>query len=152
MAAVPGVAFDRTGFEAGIRQAMQMGLPAAVADQPVFHFSTSNAVTGSADGRGVPFSPTATVSTSTPAPVSGIVCGITFGNRGDVETRLGDLSEDALAITLLDAEYQQVSGCSYVVLGGDRYDYASTDAPVSLFTAPVWTVRFTQRGGKVSTQ
>lgn len=152
MAAVSGVDFDQAGFEAGIRQAMGMAQPVSTGDLPVFHFLATTTTTAPADGRGVPFDPTATATTAEPTPVTNVLCAMEFSAGVDQDSRLGRLDESPLTITFLDAEYQKIKGCDHMTVGGMRYDFESFDGPYGLFTSAVWITYWNAHGGTVSTK
>lgn len=152
MSGVPGVPFDQAGFEAGIRQAMLMAQQVATEDQPVFHFLSTTTTSARADGRGVPFDPSAAATTSeSKTPVSGVLCAMEFSAGADQDSRLGRLDESPLTITFLDAEYQQIKGATHVEIAGVRYDFDSFDGPYALFTSSIWITYWNAQGGTVST-
>ena len=133
--------FDKSAFEAGIRTAMGLGAPVAVADQAKFYFP--KVTTSAADANGVPFALNATP-TVTQKPAQVVACAIETVEVADQDTRLGTVRPSRLKVTLLEAEHTTVKGCAYVVVGGDRFDYRHTDPPVGLYDASVWTMWFTR--------
>lgn len=151
MSAVDGTSFDQDGFEAGIRAAMQMGQPVKTADRPVFHFPAVTTTSAPADGRGIPFDPSASASTVEPATVSNVLCALEFAPGSDHDSRVGRLDDSPLTITFLDKEYRKIVGATYLTVGGMRYDYESYDGPYTLFTSSVWITYWSAHGGKVST-
>lgn len=131
---------------------MQFAQPNASADLPVFHFAGVTTTTAPADGRGVPFDPTATATTAEPTPVTGVLCALEFTPGADQDSRLGRLDESPAIITFLDTEYQKIKGCAYMTVGGMRYDFESYDGPYSLGPSSVWITYWNAHGGTVSTK
>lgn len=131
--------FDRAGFEAGIRFAMQMGAPLAESDQAKFHFpKTGTATVRSADD--VPFDPAVAHDRVGKPPVS-VPCAVEFGQPADQATNFGPQRPTRLKVTLLESDYRQVEDCEFVVYGGDRYEYRAAE-PGGLFDAGVWVMHF----------
>lgn len=140
--------FDSVAFEAGIRAAMEMGLPITTADVPMFYFHATTTVAGGApvDGEGVPFSPSATITSTAPPPVA-VDCAIESGTGSDEFLRAGTLDTNHLKLTFLEVDYQKIKGFAYVVVGGEKYDYRSTDAPMGLFNSGIRSVHVQSEGG-----
>ena len=69
-----------------------------------------------------------------------MACAIEFFDRTDRAETFGVIAPSRIQITLLDPEYQDIEGFSFVVAGGDKYVYHSTEPPVALATIDVWTV------------
>lgn len=138
--AIPG--FDAEGFRAGIRQAMLVGLPPDIADQPLFVFPTLVSNIAPADDDDVPFDPDDRPVITPPASKR-VACAIEYvDNAGKVEN-FGLIVKSKVMLTLLDEEYEQIKGFEYVVIGGDRYFYTKTETPVGLDSVGVWTVHAT---------
>ena len=131
--------FDPTRILAGLHRAMEFGEPTRTDDKATFVTVTVTTPTGvPVDENGVPFDPNAK---PTRVPRSKQVpCAIEYYDRNDLQENLGPLTASRVKITLLDPEYQQVKGFDYVVIGGDRYAYRSTEPPVALGSIDVWSV------------
>lgn len=136
--------FSSAQFKDAIHLAMQMGAAPDPADQVKFHFPSQLVFNGSADGQEVPFDPTATVTSTTPTPVH-VDCAIEYLDYEDQVTSFGLMAPTRVALTLLDDDYEQVKDCSYVVIGGDRYDYRRTEPPAGLFDVGLYVMHFTAR-------
>lgn len=138
--------FNAAEFRAGIQFVYTMA-SAPVADEGViFHFPAQLVYNVDAvDESGIPFDPDATVTQTTPTPVQ-VPCGVEYVNAAGQPTRIGEIAPTHLAVTLLDEDYESVAGCSYIVVGGDRYDYEHLDPPTGLFDVGLYTIRFKARG------
>lgn len=142
--------FDAEAARQGILSAMGFGEPTRTEDKAWFYFpKVTSSDTGTAvDQDDIPFDPDVTVTGETTtdskprAQVSCVVeysdAGAVLGSGGSVEIR-----PTRVTITLMDPEYQAVKGFSFVVCGGDKYVYDSTEPPVALGTFDVWTVHCT---------
>jgi hypothetical protein len=137
--------FDADGFRAGIRFAMGMGAPVDTASQAVFHFAPAPAGPQPADGAGLPFNPSSAQST-TNAPAVRVACSVEFARQEGDHERVGYVVPGRLRVLLLDEDYAQVEGCSYMVLGGDRYDYRYEEPPAGLFQVGIHALVFVARG------
>lgn len=135
--------FDANAFRTGIRFAMNMGLPTASDDQPVFYFNATLVYNAPVDDEDVPFDPQATVTRVAPRPVRGIACAIEYVDEQGQEVVFGNVTAARIKVLLLDEEYAKVKGFDYVVLGGEKYVYKTTEAPLGLFDVGVWTVHCT---------
>ena len=133
--------FDASAFNDAIHFVMEMAAPPVAGDQAVFHFApvVTSAAPVAADG--VPFDPDAAKTSVTPAPVK-VPCVVEYVNYGDDQSRLGTTSPGRVRVTLLEDDYRQVADAAFIVVGGDRYDFGHTEAPVGLFSAGVWTMHF----------
>ena len=130
--------FDRNKILIGLHKAMEFGEPTRAEDQATFVTIVEPIVIGPVDEDGVPFDPSERVSRT---PQSNTVaCAVEYVDRADRAERFGTLQPTRVKITLLDAEYQTVRGFDYVVVGGDKYVYRSTEPPVALGSIDVWTV------------
>lgn len=143
--AIPGFPADE--FRAGIRLAMQMGLPVEEARRP--QFVTLPASTGIAtvtvDANGVPWDPTAT-----PVAPEGtalrVLCALEPKGTALAEEHFGQRQSSAYLITLLDEEYAQIEGFTYVniwptLTGGPvKYFYRKVVQQPSLDVVGVWQI------------
>lgn len=130
--------FDRASIVAGLRKAMEFGAPTRSGDQATFYKVTTTTGDGASDDSGVPFDPTVS-RTRTPTPVV-VPCAIEYLDRTDQTETFGTIESSLVKITLLDDDYQQVKGFSYVAIGGVKYDYRKTEPPEALGSIDVWTV------------
>lgn len=136
--------FNAAGFRDAIHFAMKMGAPPDQGERATFHFPAQLVYNGSMDGGHVPFDPTATV-VSTEPPTIQVDCAIEYFDAENQPTNFGMLAPSRIAVTVLDVDYDQVKGCSYVVVHGDRYDYRRTEPPSGLFDVGVYTMHFTSQ-------
>lgn len=134
--------FDGSAFRDAIHSVMQMGAPPSTAEQAKFYWSKALVYNTPTDENNTPFDPDATVTETQPEPVS-VPCGIEYFDADDQPTTFGSVTASHLAITLLDEDYDRVKGCAWVVLGGERYFYKRTQAPLGLFDVGVYIMRFT---------
>lgn len=134
--------FNAAEFRDGIHLAMQMGAALDAGERVTFHFPTTVTNAAPADGAAVPFDPTATPTKATTPPVQ-VDCAVEYFDAENQPTSFGLLAPSRLAITLLDEEYEQVKGCAYVVVHGDRYNYRRTEPPSALFDVGLYVMHFT---------
>lgn len=137
---LPG--FNADEVRAGLRLAMNVGLPPVVEEQPTFFMPREVTTTGAADESGVPFSP---VNKRTQAPPVSrrVPCAVEyFDNQGKIEN-FGVIVPSKVEITLLDEDYVKVKGFEYVVIGGNRFFYDRTETPLGLVSIGVYVVHCT---------
>lgn len=133
--------FDATRVSDGLYKAIGFGEPTRAADKATFFFVSTTALADPdtpVDDLGTPFDPSirrTRVVTSAQVP-----CVVEFFARGDRTETFGLVETSRIQITLLDPEYQQVKGFAYVVAGGDKYIYHSTQPPNALGSLDVWTL------------
>lgn len=141
--------FDRGEFIDAIHFVMEMGAPAVPEDQVRFYFPDGLVYnitdTDEVDDDNIPFDPEATVTPTTPDPVQ-VDCAVEYVDAAGQVTRVGDVSPSHVRILLLDEDYAQVQGCSYIVIAGERYDYDRTVPPKALFNVGIYEMFFTSRG------
>jgi len=142
MASSPQIAnFDANAVRAGLRLAMQVGLPVLTSDQPTFVMPT--VVTGddthALDQQGTPFDPTYRPTRSTPKRVK-VPCGVDYKDAAGNLMAGGTIASAGVVLTLLDEDYAQVKGFAYVVIGGNKYNYEHTDRPQGLVSVGIYTV------------
>ena len=132
--------FNEAEVLEGLRRAMGFGEPTRVEDKATFFlFATVSA--GEVDSDSVGFDPTVRT-TRTPTPVL-VPCAVEYMDAAAQQETFGNVTASRLKITLLDPDYQQVEGFSYMTIGGGRYHYAKALPPVALGTIDVWTVLVT---------
>lgn len=134
--------FNSTAFRTGIRFVFNMAAPPLSNEQVFFYFPSQLIYNStSLDGEGVPFDPAATVTRQVPAPVQ-VPCGVGFTDTSGQQIDFGLVIPAKLEITLLDEDYQQVEGCSYVVVRGEKYNYVNTEPPTGLFDVGIYALHF----------
>lgn len=136
--------FNKSTVLAGLHKAMEFGAATRTDDRAAFFIRSTPVVTDAKDGAGVPFDPTVQpASTVTKVQVD---CTVEYVDASEVAETFGDVRSSRIKITLLDPEYQLVKGFAYVVAGGDKYVYDSTEPPIALGSIDVWTVHATAEG------
>jgi hypothetical protein len=144
MAGSPNISgFSADTVRAGLRLAMQVGLPVAQGDQPTFYMPISDVTpTEAVDSEGVPFDPN-----YRPAKTSRVTlqvpCAIEYKDSEGTLENFGAIVPARVTLTLLDQDYLKVKGFEFVVIGGNRYNYRRTEAPLGLVTVGVYTVHCT---------
>lgn len=107
-------------FQAGIRLAMQLGLPTDVARRPIFYLA-DDATTTPADDGGVPWDMDDDAN-ATETAVSGVLCAIEFDEKAVQSSDGGTVAQTAqVVITLLQTEYDQVKLATRVTIAGRSY-------------------------------
>lgn len=137
--------FDAAGFRDGIRFAMNMGAPPVVGDQVKFYFAPTSTTSASKDDTGLPFNPAVAPTVTTPTPVS-VPCSVEFARQEGEHDRIGYVVPSRLRVMLLDADFDLVEGCAYLVYGGDRYDFRYEEPPTGLFDVGIHVLIFVARG------
>jgi hypothetical protein len=138
--------FDANAARQGILNAMGFGEPTRTDDKAWFYFPKGRARTPSnsaVDQDGVPFDPDVVVATTDSKARLQVSCAVEYIDIAETVGSFGGARPARIKITLMDPEYQQVKGFSYVVAGGDKYLYDSTEPPVALGTIDIWTVHCT---------
>lgn len=107
-------------FEAGIRQAMQLGLPTDPTRRPIFVLPA--APDAGEDGHGLPWDVTGDMSEAT-NQVTGVLCAVEFKAPGsDLTDGGGVIAQQAtLIITLLHTEWLLVNTATAVKHSGTTY-------------------------------
>ncbi len=142
MAATPQIPnFDATAVRAGLRLAMQVGLPVIALDQPTFFMPTIVTADGAhtLDQQGTPFDPAYRPVRAQPAGIQ-VPCGIDYKDAAGNLVAMGDVSATGMVLTLLDEDFVQVKGFAYVVVAGVKYNYQRTDRPQGLVSVGIYTV------------
>jgi hypothetical protein len=134
--------FDANAVREGLRLAMQVGLPPDTDDQPLFVMPTtvSGDSVNALDAAGTPFK--ANYRPARTAPVTKRVpCAIEyFDGAGKIES-FGLVAPSHVLLTLLDQDFAQVKGFSYVVIGGNKYWYERELVPLGLVDVGVHQVK-----------
>jgi hypothetical protein len=145
VAAVDGSGFNAAEFRDAIHFAMRLGAAPDPAEQVTFHFASAKSTMSPADGSGTPFNPNATIARTTAPPVK-VDCAVEYFDAEGNATAFGFQAPTRLRITLLDVDYEQVEGCAYVVIHGDRYNFRRTEPPLGLFDVGLKIMHFTAEG------
>lgn len=128
-------------FRAALRFVYEMAAPVQDGEQAVFYFPSQLIYNRSVDAEDVPFDPSATVTNVPPTPVK-VLCGIEYQDAEGQAIVFGTVTASRLVISLLDEEYVRVQGASYVVVGGERYNYRRTEVPNALFDVGFYLMHF----------
>lgn len=129
--------FDEAAVIAGLRKAMGFAEPTRDEEKVWFHYSSRTPGVGT-DDRGVPFDPAA--DPVVPAEPLTTYCAVEFRDSGGQAVTFGQMDPAEIVITLIDEDYQEIKGFSYVVAAGDRYVYDFTEPVVALGPIDVWTI------------
>lgn len=130
--------FDASKVIAGLHNAMGFGEATRTGDKATFYTRTLPATTEEVDQEGLPFDP----DVSRPAAVTGVAvpCAIEYFDRAEDAESFGVVQASRVKLTLLDVDYQQIKGFTYVAAGGDKYYYARTEPPIALGSIDVWII------------
>ena len=155
------VDFDAAEFVASIRATMMMGLPKEPELRPIFHFpftpdyEADPLVNELVDEGGEPYDwngakPT-TPAAGTPEPKEPVLSGdeegqvllavAAAGSGGEEQTAIGDFNSAEYDRVFLDVDWPLVQGFTWVSLGGNRYEYVSTEPQIGLFEVTLYIVR-----------
>lgn len=131
--------FNPDEVRAGLRLAMQVGLPVNAPDQPKFYFPVVTTGDGahSLDQAGVPFDPAYRPVRSVPATKQ-VPCAVEYKDTAGVMSGWGNTVPATIIVSLLDLDYAQVKGFAYVVVGGTKYTYRSTEIPKGLVSVGIY--------------
>jgi hypothetical protein len=133
--------FDGDEFRTNIRMVMELGAAPKSSEQVIFCFPKQLIYNRPTDDENTPFDPTATV-TQSPRREVRVPCAVEWIDHEGETVPFGTVTATKLNITLLDEEYDQVKGCSYVIAGGDKYLYRRTAPPVGLYDVGVYQMVF----------
>jgi hypothetical protein len=135
--------FNPRKFRDGIRFAYDMGAPPLPSEQAIF-FKPSQLVYDSAvDADDVPFDPQdLPVRREQPVPIR-VPCAVEYFDAQGQIMEFGMAVPARAVITLLDEDYVKIKGCAYVMLRGEKFNYASTTFPNGLFDVGLYTLSFT---------
>jgi hypothetical protein len=142
MATDPSVGdFNPDDVRAGLRLAMMIGLPVDSGDQPTFYMPMDVTDDGAhnLDQNGTPFNssyrPVRSVPTTKRVP-----CGVEYQDAEGILESWGSTTPSKAVLTLLDLDYRAIRGFSYVVIGGVKYEYRSTETPKGLVSVGIYKV------------
>lgn len=135
---IPG--FDAAAVRAGLRLAMQVGLPTVTADQPTFFMPQTVTTDGHIlDGSNTPFDPEYTPTRSTRVTHQ-VPCAIEYTDGSGKIAALGIIDASKVILTLLDQDYDIVEGFEFVVITGQKFFYSATEPQLGLVDVGVWRV------------
>ncbi len=112
--------FSAARFRTAIHAAMAMGTPPDPADQIRFYWNDTRTSAVPVDTEGVPFDPSAVITTTSRASVTR-PCAVEYIDANGQPTPFGSVAPSKVRITLLDEDYVVVHDADYVVISGDRY-------------------------------
>lgn len=133
--------FNADKFRTAIRFAMTMGAPPAADDQLIFCWNPTVTTAATRDGEGVPFDPAATITRTTPTPVTK-PCAVEFVDAAGDPTAFGVVIPTKVKVVLLDEDYAAVKTADFVVLGGDKYIRSHEPPATGLFDVGAHTIVF----------
>jgi hypothetical protein len=131
--------FNANAVRAGLHTAMQFGTPSDPGMRATFITLVSDTTAAPADDEGTPFDPAASITPGTPKSVQ-LLCAVEYIDVMDKLTAFGYTTPSRVRITLLDTEYAQIEGFTFVVIGGDRYDFRKLQPPLGMGPITVYVV------------
>jgi hypothetical protein len=131
--------FNADAVRAGLRLAMQVGLPTVTGDQPTFYMPRTWTATETVDAEGVPFDPAYRPTYARLAAVK-VPCAIEYHDAEGKMTGFGEVAPSRIVLTLLDQDFAQVDGFEYVVVRGVSYSYHHMETPKGLVTVGLFRV------------
>lgn len=132
--------FDANDVRSGLRTAFRVGMPPIDDDQPTFYIPvTQPSQTEAVDEGGVPFDPSY-VPPRTPPTAVKVDCSIEYVDGSGKLENFGVISPTKVILTLLDVDYAQVKGFSYVVISGTRFWYRRTETTHGLVSVGLYKV------------
>lgn len=133
----PGFADD---FRARIRNAMNMGLPQDVDDQPIFHFADERTFEP-ADVTNHPYDWTTTPTGAAPKADVTVTCAIELkgavGARGQPRTQMGEFDADEATLYFFEDEWGVVNDFTSVSLGQSVYDRVKRLPPLTIYDVQI---------------
>jgi hypothetical protein len=143
--------FDGDQFRNAIRFAMQMGAPPDPDKQAMFIFKPTGRTywkndvqlgsTPRLDRDGKPLDPTVEVRL-VEANTKSVDCAIEIIRADAEELPVGTFRQTKAIVTLLDAQYEEVVGCSELLYNGDHYRFGYEPEGLGLFDVGVNTMIF----------
>jgi hypothetical protein len=133
--------FDANAVRAGLRLAMQVGLPVMAEDQPTFFMPTTIAGDGAntLDQQGTPFNP-AFRPTRVATRGIRVPCAVDYKDSSGHLEAMGSVFPAGVVLTLLDEDYAKIKGFEYVAIGGVKYNYQRVQKPDGLVSVGIFTV------------
>lgn len=137
----PWAAADATNFRNAMHFVMGMGMPVDAAAQVAFHWHAVTSTTAAKDSLGVPFSPTATV-TTTPSVALRVPYFVEWIEVAGTTTRLGVVVPARVRVWLLDDDYDDVKTADYLVIDGEKYLRHLEEPSYAIFDVGVHCITF----------
>jgi len=134
-----GADFNADNFRSAIISVMEMGTPTEDAMKAIFYWDTQYDYSGQLDGSGRPFDlHSSPVSVDSKDPVT-VLCGVAWMGDSSTGSPLGQFDNPKVELSLLDTEYDKITGASRLTLGGNSYkvDYVIQSA---LFTVDTYII------------
>lgn len=132
--------FPANDVRAGLRTAFRVGMPPLTPDQPTFYIPVEQPTASeSVDADDVPFDPDY-VPPRTPPTAVKVDCSIEYFDGSGKLENFGVVAATKVVLTLLDVDYEQVKGFTYVVISGDRYWYRRTETTHGLVSVGLYKV------------
>jgi hypothetical protein len=142
MAATPQISgFNPDEVRAGLRLAMQVGLPVTPADQPTFYMPATVTTDGShkVDSGGTPYLPTYRPDVARPTPIK-VPCAVEYVDGEGKILAFGTIVPARVKLTFLDQDYAKVKGFDFVAIGGTKYFYKRDEPPLGLISVGIHIV------------
>lgn len=136
-----GAGFDAEEFRSAIRNAMIMGMPSNPMEQVTFRwrhrqtFETQDNTSNPYDWTDTPITDDSDEFPDVTLPVA---CEFVSRASLSAGTPLGEIDTPKVILTLLDDEYEQVKGASFVIIAGATYEINYTAPPMGLFDVSVY--------------
>jgi len=132
--------FDSAAFRTAIQGVFAMGTAPLTDDQPLFYFPVVTVYsTDAVDGIGVPFSPTATATSTQADPIS-VPCGIEYKDGKASSTVFGEVVAASAIVTILDVDYAKIVGFEYVILHEQKFKLMNIEPVQGLFDVGILTL------------
>lgn len=134
-------AFDASQFRNAIHFVMGMAAPVDVNDQVTFHWNPTATTSGTHSGDGVPFDPSAAITSSTPATAQQPYV-LEWVDASGEPTAFGEVVPSHVRVWLLDVDYAAVKTADYVVISGDKYVRHLEQPPYGLFDVGIHVINY----------
>jgi hypothetical protein len=142
MADTPQISgFNPDEVRAGLRLAMQVGLPVTPVDQPTFYFEQTVTTDGAhkVDSGGTPYLPTYRP-TVVQGPGIKVPCAVEYVDGEGKIIAFGTIVPARVKLTFLDQDYAKVKGFWFVAIGGTKYFYKRDEPPLGLVSVGIHIV------------
>ncbi len=133
--------FDGKKFRNAIQFVFEMAEPPESDQKIMFHFTDTVTYAGHADSDLVPFDPTQSATRTTRPPIN-VPCDVEFVQQSEEPTAFGSVVPSKLKVLLLDEDWAKVKDCSFVVMGGDKYNRYYEQPEFGLFDVGLHTMVF----------
>lgn len=138
--------FDAAEFRDAVKFAMSMALPDDTSERLTFRWKVDKTY-DTADPTGKPYSyDSEPTSTDAPEDVQ-ITAGVTFVSRATSASgnAVAAFESPRVVVTVLDEDYESVSGADEIVLDGATYIINYWEPPQGLFDVTIYKVHATAR-------